>query len=82
MHGPFGAAHRSDAFSGPPHGSQRVHTPAPLRALLHCAGSKVTVTYTARVLPDGPVFDQKTAEEPLTFTTDEGGCWAVPPLQA
>ncbi|PSC75187.1 peptidyl-prolyl cis-trans isomerase FKBP62-like [Micractinium conductrix] len=36
------------------------------------AGSKVTVTYTARVLPDGPVFDQKTAEEPLTFTTDEG----------
>lgn len=37
------------------------------------AGSQVTVTYTARVLPDGPVFDQKSEEEPLQFTTDEGG---------
>ncbi|KAL4420120.1 hypothetical protein ABPG77_000291 [Micractinium sp. CCAP 211/92] len=35
-------------------------------------GSQVTVTYTARVLPDGPVFDQKSEEEPLQFTTDEG----------
>lgn len=38
-----------------------------------CAGSQVTVTYTARVLPDGPVFDRKSEEEPLQFTTDEGG---------
>lgn len=35
-------------------------------------GSQVTVTYTARVLPDGPVFDQRGEQEPLQFTTDEG----------
>ncbi|KAL4419972.1 hypothetical protein ABPG75_007070 [Micractinium tetrahymenae] len=36
------------------------------------AGAQATVTYTARVLPDGPVFDEKRDDAPLQFTTDEG----------
>ena len=35
------------------------------------AGSQCTISYTAR-LPDGTVFDARSEEEPLTFTTDEG----------
>lgn len=37
-----------------------------------CAGSQCTLVYTARVAGGGPVFDEKTDAEPLTFTTDEG----------
>ncbi|PRW33606.1 peptidyl-prolyl cis-trans isomerase FKBP62-like isoform A [Chlorella sorokiniana] len=35
------------------------------------AGSQCTIAYTAR-LPNGTVFDARSEEEPLTFTTDEG----------
>lgn len=47
------------------------------RACHHCqtlffaAGSQCTIAYTAR-LPDGTVFDARSEEDPLTFTTDEG----------
>ncbi|KAL4857094.1 Peptidyl-prolyl cis-trans isomerase [Chlorella vulgaris] len=35
------------------------------------SGAQVTLTYTAR-LPDGTVFDEKSADAPLQFTVDEG----------
>lgn len=35
-------------------------------------GAKVTVSYVGR-LADGTVFDERPVEDPLTFTTDEGG---------
>ncbi len=56
--------HRSSA-------SQLHHTSASSLFQLSPAGSQCTIAYTAR-LPDGTVFDARSQEDPLTFTTDEG----------
>ena len=50
------------------------------------AGSQCVISYTGRLAGaaggEGAVFDERTAEEPLHFTTDEGrlprGCAAAP----
>lgn len=49
----------------------------PRHAPSHHAGSQCTIAYTAR-LPDGTVFDARSEEDPLTFTTDEGAHRALP----
>ena len=39
------------------------------------AGAQCTISYAARLLPaaGGTLFDERTADNPLLFTTDEGG---------